>query len=273
MAEVYHTSHGYCNNRQTVLNLQSKGIECNHLKRYILAHKCDACDAAPDCRHHKVRATTKAKHKARSASNTIAPLPATVAACDLQNSLVDNCDLDLEFSTITDAIDPNVTITESLALFFQHTSKNPCDYLDIDHMRNMSDTTHEPTENSAMLPPRAFSENSTVIDDGANLKTNTAPHFSPPGTDLRMDWGDACSLGFLPDLNRYFLLVMDKGTEYFVSFPTKTRSSPLALLKQFVTLTGRKIRYLRIDGAKEFQSAEIKTYCAENDVVLQLVVA
>ena len=61
--------------------------------------------------------------------------------------------------------------------------------------------------------------------------------FSPPGTDLRMDWGDACSLGCLPDLNRYFLLAMDKGTEYFVSFLTKTRASPLALLKQFVTFT------------------------------------
>ena len=46
MAEVYHTSHGHCNNRQTVSNLQANGIECNHLKRYILAHKCDACDAA-----------------------------------------------------------------------------------------------------------------------------------------------------------------------------------------------------------------------------------
>jgi len=44
-------------------------------------------------------------------------------------------------------------------------------------------------------------------------------------------------------------------------------------MKQFVTLTGRKIRYLRIDGAKEFQSDKIKEYCADNDVGLQLVVA
>ena len=34
MAGIYHTSHGHCNNRQTVLNLQAKGVECNHLKRY-----------------------------------------------------------------------------------------------------------------------------------------------------------------------------------------------------------------------------------------------
>jgi len=66
---------------------------------------------------------------------------------------------------------------------------------------------------------------------------------------------------------------VDEGAEYFVSFPTKTRASPLALLRQFVTLTGRKIGYLRTDGAKEFQSDKIKEYCAENDVVLQLVVA
>ena len=58
-----------------------------------------------------------------------------------------------------------------------------------------------------------------------------------------------------------------------MSFPTKTRASPLALLKQFVTLTGRKIRYLRIDGAKEFESNIIREYCADNNVVPQLVVA
>jgi len=53
---------------------------------------------------------------------------------------------------------------------------------------------------------------------------------------------------------------MDKGIEYFVSFPTKTRASPLALLKQSVTLAGRnlKIRYLRIDGAKDFQNLSKK---------------
>jgi len=114
MAGIYHTSHGHCNNRQTVLNLQAKGIECNHLKRYILAHRCDACDAAPGRRHHKVKATKKAKHKAKSISKTAAPVATVIApAFDSQNPLAEQ--LDLEFSTITDAIDPSVTITESLA--------------------------------------------------------------------------------------------------------------------------------------------------------------
>ena len=39
IAGIYHTSHGHCNNHQTVLNLQAKGIECNYLKRYILARR------------------------------------------------------------------------------------------------------------------------------------------------------------------------------------------------------------------------------------------
>jgi len=110
-------------------------------------------------------------------------------------------------------------------------------------MRNMSDTAKDPIHPG--------------IGEGATTRTNTTtPLFSPPGTDLRIDWGDACSLGCLPDLKRYFLLVMDTGTEYFVYFPTKTHASPFALLKQFVTLICRKIRYLQIDGAKEFQSEE-----------------
>jgi len=117
-------------------------------------------------------------------------------------------------------------------------------------MRNMSGTAKD-TANSGI----GKGATASIGSEGAAANTNTTtPFSSPPGTDLRMDWGDACSLGCLPNLNLYFLLVMDKGTKYFVSFPTKTRTSPLALLKQFVTFTGRKIRYLPIDGAKEFQS-------------------
>jgi len=87
------------------------------------------------------------------------------------------------FRTITDAIDPTVTITEFLARLFQHTSKNPSDYLDITQIRNMSDTAKDP--------------NDPGIGKGATTNTNTTtPLFSPPSTDLslRMDWGDACSL-------------------------------------------------------------------------------
>ena len=98
----------------------------------------------------------------------------------------------MEFSTITDAIRPTVTLTESLARLFQHTLKNPSDYPDITQMRNISDTAKDPTNPG--------------VGEGATTSTNTTtPLFSPPGTDLRMDWGDACSLGYLPDLNRYFL--------------------------------------------------------------------
>ena len=130
-------SHGHCNNRQTVLNLQAKGIECNHLKHYILAHRCDACDAAPGRRHYKVKATKKANRKAKSISKTAAPVATVIVlAFDSQNPRAEQ--LDLEFISITDAIDPSVTITESLARLFQHTSKNPSDYPDIIQMRNMS---------------------------------------------------------------------------------------------------------------------------------------
>ena len=134
-------------------------------------------------------------------------------------------------------------------------------------MRNVSGTAKD-TANSGIGEGAIASIGSCAA---TNASTTTLP-FSPPGTDLRMDWGDAFSLSCLPDLNQYFLLVMDKSTEYFESFPAKTRASPLALPKQFVTFTGRKVHYLRIDGAKEFQSEEIKEYCADNDIVPQLVV-
>jgi len=70
MVGIYHTSHGHYNNRQNKLNLQAKGFECNHLKRYILTHRCDVCDAVPGRPHHKVTDTKKAKRKAKSILKT-----------------------------------------------------------------------------------------------------------------------------------------------------------------------------------------------------------
>ena len=211
------------------------------MKRYILAHRCDACDAAPDRNHHKVKATTKDKRKVKSIPKTAAPVATVIDPVfdSLPNPHVEQ--LDLEHSTITDAIDPTVTITESLARLFQHTSKNPSDYPDVTQMRNMSVIVRD-IANSGIVTG-ATGEGATVGivgSEGATANVNTTtPLFSPPGTDLRMDWGDACSLGCLPDLNRYFLLVMDKGTEYFVSFPTKTRASPLAISNLSPSLAGK----------------------------------
>ena len=37
--------------------------------------------------------------------------------------------------------------------------------------------------------------------------------------------------------------------------------------------TGQSPRFLRVDGAKEFVSDEMKAYCAEQGIVLQVVVA
>jgi hypothetical protein len=71
---------------------------------------------------------------------------------------------------------------------------------------------------------------------------------SPAGTDLRIDWADACSLG--RHRERYCFLVVDKGTEYLANFNTKTRQSPVALLRAYIATTGKAPRFLRVDEAK-----------------------
>jgi len=77
-----------------------------------------------------VKATKKAKGKTKSISKTAASVATAIATVfDSQNPLAEQHNF--KFSTITDAIDPTVTITESLARLFQHTSKNTCDYPNI----------------------------------------------------------------------------------------------------------------------------------------------
>jgi len=88
----------------------------------------------------------------------------------------------LEFSTITNAIDPTVTITEALARL-QHTSKNPSDYPDITQMRNLSDTAKD-TANSGI----GKGATASIGSEGATANADTTiPLLSPPGTDLHMD--------------------------------------------------------------------------------------
>jgi len=60
-ALIHHVYNGHSDNRHTFssLNIQVEAIECKHLIRYILTHKCDACEVAPGRRHHKLKTTRK----------------------------------------------------------------------------------------------------------------------------------------------------------------------------------------------------------------------
>jgi hypothetical protein len=95
--------------------------------------------------------------------------------------------------------------------------------------------------------------------------------FVVPTLDVRADFADSCQIGRSGD--RWFLLMVDKTTEYVSLYNTKTRSNPLALLKEYLTFTGRKIRYLLMDNAKEFHSEEMLAFCRDNGIIIQPVIA
>ena len=69
-------------------------------------------------------------------------------------------------------------------------------------------------------------------------------HRSPYGL------GDSCSL--VRNGEQYFLLLVDKNTEYYVTFNTSTRDTPVTLLQGYMNFTDKPIRFLRVDNAKEF---------------------
>ena len=68
-------------------------------------------------------------------------------------------------------------------------------------------------------------EKAPYLPDPVTGPDSCDTHHSPAGTDLRIDWADACSLGRHGE--RYFLLVVDKGTEYLANFNSKTRQNPV----------------------------------------------
>ena len=64
------------------------------------------------------------------------------------------------------------------------------------------------------------------------------PNCSPAGTDLKIEWADACSLGQKGE--RYFLLVVDKDTEYLANLNTQSRQNPVDLLQAYVNTTEKR---------------------------------
>ena len=102
------------------------------------------------------------------------------------------------------------------------------------------------------------------------LGTTPVSAFVEPTLDVHADFADCCQIG--RSGNRWFLLIIDKTTEYVSVYNTKTRSNPLALIKEYIAFTGRKIRYLRMDNAKEFHSEEMLTFCRDNGIIIQPVV-
>ena len=67
--------------------------------------------------------------------------------------------------------------------------------------------------------------------------------------------------------------MVDKDTEYLANFNTKSRHNPVDLLRAYINTTGKRPRYLRVDGAKEFVSNDMVEYCVQNNIILQTVVA
>ena len=91
--------------------------------------------------------------------------------------------------------------------------------------------------------------------------------------ELRADWADATSLSW--DGSRYYLLIVEKNTEYYAASTSKDRSATgaSAMLEDWITETGRVPRTLRLDGDKEFVGSEIRDFCRKHNITLQLVPA
>ena len=232
-AATLHDASGHRNPTDLVRDLKAAGVPVKHLQRYIHAHRCKYCEAN----------LGRAGYKCQTAKQ--------------------NGGGDLVISTIVDPLAPRTAITKTLADKHEVTSAPP------------SDTALRPFKtilNQGQLQAtlgKQLDEMQACVTE-LNAEQGTA-NCSPGGTDLRIDWADACSLG--RNGERYFLLVVDKDTEYLANFNTKSRQNPVDLLRAYVNTTGKKPRYLRVDGAKEFVSDDMIQYCVSENIILQTVVA
>jgi hypothetical protein len=217
-----------------VKDLKEAGIPIQHLQRYLHAHMCKYCEAT----------LGRASYYCKSAKQPGGD--------------------ELILSTIVDPLSAHMHITQTLANEHEVTSAPP----EGKTLRPFKKIMGQGPMMKALAPQLADLE---ACVEELGTKEAGRPNCSPAGTDLRIDWADACSLG--RNGERYFLLVVDKDTEHLARFNTKSRHNPVDLLRAYVTTTWKRPRYLRVDGAKEFVSNDMVEYCIQHNIILQTVVA
>jgi hypothetical protein len=191
-AAILHESYGHRNPTSLVKDLKAAGIPIKHLQRYLHAHKCKYCDAN----------LGRASYYCKSAKQPGGE--------------------ELVLSTIVDPLSPTTPITQSLANEHEVTSVPP------------TNTMLRPFKTVLSQGPLAKELAHKMADLEATVKQlgtteDAEPNCSPAGTDLRIDWADACSLGRTGE--RYFLLIVDKDTEYLANFNTKSRHGEPGVVK------------------------------------------
>jgi hypothetical protein len=156
-------------------NLEAAGVKVHHLKRYILAHQCKWCQS------YLGRKTYHCQ-KAHQPGG------------------------EFEISTIVDPQNPKTMLTETLAKIYQvtMTPDHPAWFKAGGQSKVTKTVSFDPLSAYSaqdMTNLKAFSQ--TLLPDPVTGPDNCDTHHSPAGTDLRIDWADACSLGRHGD--RYFL--------------------------------------------------------------------
>ena len=104
--------------------MEAAGVLYKHSKRCILALQCDSCAAAAATgrRHNKVstvRIEAAQEKKRLKAQRKLAAQRKHTSKTSIPST---DTDCTLEISSIIDAQNPNMTITELLARFFGHTA-------------------------------------------------------------------------------------------------------------------------------------------------------
>jgi hypothetical protein len=118
------------------------------------------------------------------------------------------------FSTIVDPLSPHMHLTQTLANKHEVTSALPQGTA----LRPFNSIMEQGPMMKALAPQLA---DLRACVEELGTKESGRPNCSPAGTDFRIDW--ACSLG--RNGERYFLLVVDKDTEYLANFNTKSPQS------------------------------------------------
>jgi len=255
-----HCAFGHCSDKKLLLSLENHNIPHRHLRKYISGLTCQACLLSlGHQQYHTLKSTV-------SSSKQLA-----VNSSDLSGNRSK-----FEISTLVPTAD---TMSVSAALFNDLLASKHADMpisilsfptqAELSHARVKQkqvalDTLHgSAADDPSIVKLKVYKQElNEFIEMAEAIDTQPSEGITTfqQAHELRADWADATSLAW--DGSQYYLMIVEKNTEYYAASTSKDRSatSAVAILEDWITKTGRVPRTLRLDGAKEFVCSEMQNF-------------
>ena len=245
-----HCAFGHCSDKKLLLSLEKHNIPHRHLRKYISGLTCQACLLSLGHRQYRTMKSTVSSSKQLAVNSS--DLPGNRSKFEI-STLVPTADAtSISAALFSDLLASKHADTPISILSFP--TQAELSHARVKQKQAALDTLNgSAADDPGIVKLKAYKQElDEFIEMAEAIDTQPSEGFTTfqQAHELRADWADATSLAW--DGSRYYLMIVEKNTEYYAASTSKDRSATGAgsMLEDWITETGRVPRTLRLDVAK-----------------------